>query len=312
MAKKIYIGEILGEVMNKVSYLQADMQAVANQMVAVAKNTSYLENLYLATGRRSNVTYSAGDDTLSARKTADLHLETISYTLGEATTLNSFGGFTFYRAINDSGSLESMNTIDVSSFSELSFIPYVDEVSDTGLVEVHLEIDDVLVPGSALSATEPGKVFGSRLSIDCSGLDVLELKMVIETPSGIGRYCGISSVYGKLANGSIKLWNYAASSVISLKKIKVASGFDSAQFTLMPVTGLAVAGWDCITWLIENNNEYTRIDVLDSGGNLLLRNIKSGEALSELNAISFYLRFTFQKIGGVSPELAAVSYLYLT
>lgn len=309
---KIYISEILGEVITKVGYLQADMQAVANQMIAVAKNTSYLENLYLATGRRSNVTYSSLADTLSARKTANLHLTSISHTNGSYVT-DGLNGMKFY--YNGAGAtVESTTQIDLTDFVEFSFIPYVQGAASGGSLTGSLKIDDVIVPGSQLTSNgvPAPLVEGARVTIDCSAMSVETFKFYVTKDSNVFSTYGIKYAYGTTALGRTLNVDNTASSVVTAKAITMAADYDLTQFTLAPITGISLAGWDCFTWMISNDNSKTIVDVVDGSGVLLLSDIKSGEALNKLDTPTFYLRFNIEKVGGIAPALESVSYLYLT
>lgn len=308
MAKKIYIGEILGEVMSKVEALQIDMQSVANQMVDVAKNTSYLENLYLAVDRRSNVTYSSGDNTLAARLSSNLHTEEISHTNG-AGLIDDSGGVKF----NISSTPQAQNTtleLDVSEFEEVLFIPkaYAD-----GNMTVGCYVDDVLIPDTDITPANPVTV-GTRVSYDTSAIDTLTIQLkTFRELTAMSGYYALAEFYGVKADGTKVYLSYKDSTQVLSNKITIAAaGFENASFTLIPITGISIAQWDCLTWLISSNNIKSRIDILDLSGNLLLSDIKSGEALSELDTIDFYLRFFIEKVESISPVLEAVSYLYLT
>lgn len=310
MAKKIYIGEILGEVMSKVEALQIDMQSVANQMVDVAKNTSYLENLYLAVDRRSNLTYSSGNNTLAARLSSNLHTEEISHTNG-AGLIDDSGGVKF----NISGAPKEKNTtleLDVSDFEEVLFIPKAYKDYTYGMT-VGCYVDDVLIPDTDITPADPVTV-GTRVSYDTSAIDTLTIQLKTNREmDGLTGYYALAEFYGVKADGTKLYLSYKDSTQVLSNKITIAAaGFENASFTLKPITGISIAQWDCLTWLISSNNIKSRIDILDSSGNLLLSDIKSGEALSELDTIDFYLRFFIEKVESISPVLEAVSYLYLT
>lgn len=310
----IYLSEMLKALQSDMTNMSSDMQNVVAQMVVVAKNTSYLENLYLATGRRSVITYSSGDDTLDVRKSADVNLITKpSYIVGGNTTAETASKC--FRTKDSDSAATGTITIDTTDMVSIKFIPHLNYSSQGSQnVAAAVKIDDVLVPGTDLTAALPYQnITGSEVEIDVSALT--EVVLTITVTAGIGFVNGnydLEQMRAVYAGGDIEHFFVAGSSAIAANKITIASGYEAASFTLLPLTGIAVAGWDCFTWIISGNNAHTRVDVLDASGNVLLEDIKSGEALSELQTLTFYLHFHIQKNGLITPALEAVSYLYLT
>lgn len=309
MAKKIYIGEILGEVMSKVEALQVDMQSVANQMLDVAKNTSYLENLYLAVDRRSNVTYSSGDNTLAARLTANLHLFSPNKTVtaGSATTVTYAGGYMkMVRTYGSSGT--NVNIADVSDYDKcLLKVKLTTGATGTFLAE----IDGVEIPGSSISATSVVPSETAWIEIDTSTLSSLSIDCIISAAVGSNSTAYVFIVFQDADGYKYNLFPNGSAAIAS-NKITLATDNVSACFTLKQVTGISIAQWDCLTWIMSNNNEYLKVEILDNAGNLLVSDIKHAEALGNDIPVDFYLRVFMQEDDSNIPALEAVSYLYLT
>lgn len=298
MAKKIYIGEILGEVMSKVEALQVDMQNVANQMIEVATNTSYLQNLYLMEGRRNVITYSQGDDTLQARKSATnvpLKIDNIVTLAGgatENTTTCTLGGPD-----------NSTATFNCTGLDEIKFLPTFTGYT-FGAVTMELYVDDVLIQSKFVGMKQT--VVGDPVVIDVSALSTTILKFVTG-----GGSCTLSKIVLVYSDGKIEALYPGESAAIVNKKITIATYYESALFTLKPITGITWGGWDCVTWKINNDNGFTKVSVLSSDGTLLIDDLKSGEALTSISTLDFYLLFHIQEDNSLVPELEAVSYLYL-
>lgn len=309
MAKKIYIGEILGEVMSKVEALQVDMQNVSEKMVEVANNTIYLENLYLSSSRRSSNTFSAGDDSLGVRR-ATTKIPALTYTVNSLST----SGFNILKQSNNvAGIYTGSATFDVTNYDYLELKSYVNYSNIDSYCL--LKIDGVEIVDSKVFGAASPPHYSEVINIDCTSITSLEIVVDIYLPANYlyGMNGGIFYPVGITNDGKRIPITSTASSVVSSKKITIASGYDSAVFNLSQVTGLSIAGWDCITWMISNDNPYTKVDVLDLSGNLIISDIKSGQSLlNDLNTIDFILLFYIQSEDGVKPALEAVSYLYLT
>ena len=312
MAKKIYIGEILGEVMSKVEALQVDMQSVANQMLDVAKNTSYLENLYLVTGRRANVTYSGGDNSLAARLSANLHLYSPvkTVTAGGATITYAGGYMQQHKIMSTATTNIAADVTDyVKCLIKIKLTSSNTNPSYPGTFVA--EIDGVPIAGTSLSALNAAPEDSALLEIDLSAVTSLSIDFKITDNGNSGTTAKIF-LYFEDSNGYVYTLFPTGSAAVSAQKITLAADNIAASFTLSPVTGLAIAQWDCLTWLISNGNVFDKVDVLDSSGNVLISGLSSGEALSELTTLEFYLRFHFQVDDTISPVLESVSYLYMT
>lgn len=315
MAKKIYIGEILGEVMSKVEALQVDMQSVANQMLDVAKNTSYLENLYLAVDRRSNVTYSSGDSTLAARLTANLHLFSPNKTVtaGSGVTPTYAGGYLKLLKTTSGSSTSNIVIADVTDYEKCFFKAKLITPVDAGTNTFSAEIDGVVIPGSDLSSTTAAPAETDWIEIDTSDITALAIDCIINagsfyTPAADTR---VFVVFQSADGHRYNLFPNGSAAVVG-NKITLAADNIAACFTLAPVTGISIAQWDCLTWIMSNNNEYLKVEILDNAGNLLVSDIKRAEALGNDIPVDFYLRVFMQEDDSNIPALEAVSYLYLT